>query len=86
MYPAIEIVPANAEAFIESWQRFYSGYDEKFYADNIGKELDSARINAWFEWKNGTPLSAGKLASVQRYLSPEEVIREDADLDQVRQI
>jgi hypothetical protein len=85
MYPALKIVPADAENFIESWQRLYSGYDEKFYADNIGKELDSARINAWFVWKNGTPLSRIKSASIERYLSPEERISEDADLEQVRQ-
>jgi hypothetical protein len=85
MYPAIEIVCTNAKAFIESWQWLYSGYDEAFYTENIGKELDEKRINAWFKWKNGTPISARKLESIRRYLSPQEIIRADADLQQVRE-
>jgi hypothetical protein len=65
--------------FVQFWERLYSGYDENFYRDNIDKPLTEERINAWFEWKNATPLSANKSETIRRYLSPQERIGHDAD-------
>jgi hypothetical protein len=61
-----EPVSADAKAFIEFWADRYTGYDDAFYEANVGQELTEARILDWFEWKNGTPLSALKKASVLR--------------------
>src|ERR1700674_2944806 len=44
----------------------HTGYDDDFYAENVGQELTEARILEWFEWKNGTPLSGPKKNSVMR--------------------
>src|SRR5262249_20893931 len=41
-----------------------TGYDDDFYEANVGQELSEERVLQWFEWKNGTPLSAPKRNSV----------------------
>src|SRR5436190_1846416 len=60
--------------FVRFWEQLYFGYDEDFYQENIGQPLTEERIKEWFEWKNGTPLSAKKIKAIRRYLAPEEQI------------
>ena len=38
----------------------------EFCEVNVSKELTDSRINDWFRWKNGTPLSEAKQESVNR--------------------
>jgi hypothetical protein len=66
--------------FVRFWERLYTGYNENFYRENIGQPLTPERIALWFEWKNGTPLSANKSQTIRRYSSDEERIAYDADL------
>lgn len=51
--------------FINFWSKQYSYENEHLYDDNIGKELTEERIWALFRWKNGTPLSEKKAATVR---------------------
>jgi hypothetical protein len=67
--------------FVRFWEKLYSGYDEDFYREHIGQPLTEERIANWFKWKNGRRLSARKVQTVRRYLSPEEHIGRDADRD-----
>ena len=39
-----EPVSADARAFIEFWSARYTGYDDDFYAANVGQELTEAGI------------------------------------------
>ena len=57
-------VKADKEAFVAFWSDRYPGGDDDFYDRNVGQELTEERILGWFEWKNGTPLSARKRNSV----------------------
>jgi hypothetical protein len=59
-----EPVKADMQAFVEFWSERYTGYDDDFYEANVGQELTESRILEWFEWKNGTALSALKQNSV----------------------
>jgi hypothetical protein len=77
----LEIRQVKPKDFIQFWERSYSGYDEKFYRENIDKPLDEDRLVKWFAWKNGKRLSEKKRQSVRRYLSPKERIIRDADSD-----
>jgi hypothetical protein len=61
-----EPVKADRKGFVEFWKNRYTGYDDDFYGANVGQELTKERILQWFEWKNGTPLSALKRNSVLR--------------------
>jgi len=71
--------------FVRFWEQLYSGYDEKFYQENIGKPLTKERIGDWFKWKNGTPLSAKKLENILRYDLPDEQIAHDATTEQLQE-
>lgn len=57
---------ATSAQFVEFWSRRYVYSNEALYDDNIGRELTERRVLDLYEWKNGTPLSARKLASVRR--------------------
>ena len=60
-----EPVEADENAFVMYWAARYQDYDDdSFYTENVGRELNEQRILAWYEWKNGTPLSESKLRSV----------------------
>ena len=59
-----EPVEVGAEAFVKFWAVRYGGYDETFYQDNIGKELNTERILEWYRWKNGMRLAPLKRKSV----------------------
>jgi len=59
-----EPVTADKRAFVDFWSERYTGYDDEFYEANVGQELTEERILQWFEWKNGTALSALKKSSV----------------------
>jgi hypothetical protein len=72
-------VAADAKAFLEFWAARYAGYDETFYEANVGQELTERRIMDWFIWKNGTPLSELKRASVIR-----NFVARRAELDHLR--
>jgi len=50
--------------FVEFWKKRYFYADEHLYTENIGLELTEERILSLFLWKNGTPLSNLKQASV----------------------
>ena len=39
-----EPVKADSEAFVKFWSGRYIGYDDDFYAANVGQELTEARI------------------------------------------
>lgn len=79
--PVLNTSQATPEDFIRFWERLYAGYDENFYRENIGQPLTEERIAAWFDWKNGTPLSSGKRRTVRRYFASKERIGRDADAD-----
>src|ERR1700735_3280349 len=71
-------VIAEPRAFIDFWAARYTDIDDDFYATNIGEELTEVRVLAWFEWKNGMPLSPRKRQSVlQNYVA------RLGDLDQI---
>lgn len=80
-WPVLRATKLTRKEFVDFWQCLYAGYDEEFYQDNIGKPqpLTDERIRKCFEWKNGSPLSAGKAKSILRYSAPEERISYDAD-------
>lgn len=48
--PILNAVTTSTEGFITFWDRLYSGYDEEFYQQNIGKPLTPERIREWFAW------------------------------------
>jgi hypothetical protein len=56
---------ATQQQFVEFWSLRYPDKHEHLYLSNVGKELTEQRILNLYQWKNGTPLSAGKLTSVQ---------------------
>jgi hypothetical protein len=84
-FPIISSSQTNPKSFVQFWERLYSGYDEDFYRDNIDQPLTEERIALWFAWKNGTKLSEKKAKSITKYVSPDERIEVDADLEVVRQ-
>lgn len=61
-----EPLRANPEQFVAFWSDRYRYDKQNLYDDNIGRDLSEQRILDLFRWKNGTPLSGRKLASVQR--------------------
>jgi hypothetical protein len=63
IYKALPACPAQ---FVEFWSLRYQYSQENLYIDNIGQELTEERIFNLFKWKNGTPLSNRKQASVRR--------------------
>ena len=73
-----EPVNADMKTFAEFWAARYTGYDDEFYYANVGHELTEARILSLFEWKNGTPLSGPKRASVVR-----NFVGRRSELDQI---
>jgi hypothetical protein len=77
-WPLVSAGEGSLTEFVRFWDRLYSGYDEDFYRRNIGQPLTPERIAGWFEWKNGTPLSANKAQAVRRYASEDERIGHDA--------
>jgi len=80
-WPVLGIKHVKPKDFVGFWEQLYSGYDENFYRKNIGQPLTKDLIEKWFEWKNGTPLSAAKTQTIRRYFSPEERIGADANAD-----
>ena len=80
-WTVLSISHVQPKDFVQFWEQLYSGYDEDFYKENIGKPLTEELITKWFDWKNGTPLSAAKKLTIRRYLSPEERIGLDANED-----
>jgi hypothetical protein len=80
-WPVLGIHCVSLKDFVRFWEQLYSGYDEDFYQENIGQPLTEKRIAGWFEWKNRTRLSARKMKSIRRYLSPEEHIDHNANVD-----
>ena len=78
-WPVLSTSRGESTEFVRFWERLYSGYDERFYLENIGKPLTEELITKWFVWKNGTPLSPGKAQAIRRYLAPEERIGHDVD-------
>lgn len=58
-------VQATQQQFVEFWSLRYQDNQENLYSNNVGQALTEQRILDLFQWKNGTPLSAGKLTSVQ---------------------
>jgi len=59
-------VESDIYQFVEFWSQRYRYADEGLYDDNIGLELTEQRILELFRWKNGTPLSERKRASVNQ--------------------
>jgi hypothetical protein len=56
---------ADSRTFVDFWSSQYP-YPEELYDDNIGLELNEKRVFDLFQWKNGTPLSRLKQASVRK--------------------
>jgi hypothetical protein len=56
----------NRQQFVEFWSLQYKYPEENLYLENIGKALTERRILELYQWKNGTPLSGRKRASVNR--------------------
>jgi hypothetical protein len=77
--PIFQRVEVSLPEFVSFWDSRYSGYDEDFYTQNIGQPLTPERINAWFVWKNGTPLSPLKAKSILRYSELTERIAPDVE-------
>lgn len=63
IYEALQATPTR---FVEFWSPRYEYARQDLYDDNIGHELTEQRIFDLFQWKNGTPLSSRKQASVRR--------------------
>jgi len=59
-------VEADMVQFVEFWSQRYEYAEEGLYDNNIGIELTENRILELYVWKNGTPLSVRKRASVIR--------------------
>jgi hypothetical protein len=55
----------SADDFIAHWASKYK-YDERKYEENIGRPLTAESRRDLFEWKNGSIISARKLASIER--------------------
>jgi hypothetical protein len=81
--PILALTDTTAKAFVDFWHPLArsSTAGERFYYDNIDKELTHARILEWFRWKNGMRLSARKQEIVECYFKPEERIASDMDYD-----
>lgn len=61
---------ASLAEFVDFWSRRYDYSKEHLYDNNIGHELTEQRILELYEWKNGSPIAAQKVASVRRnYIS-----------------
>ncbi|MBC7772467.1 MAG: hypothetical protein H7210_08245 [Pyrinomonadaceae bacterium] len=60
--------PASPAEFVDFWSARYDDgkYDESIYLRHISAPLTPGSICELFRWKNGTPLSAGKKASLSR--------------------
>jgi hypothetical protein len=84
-WPVLGSHYVSAKDFVRFWAKLYSGYSEDFYRENIGQPLTEGRIAGWFAWKNRTRLSAKKIKTIRRYLSPEEHIEHDVDIDALTQ-
>lgn len=69
--------------FIEFWSAFYNYPKEHLYSERIQKsEFRDDDIEKFFEWKNGTPLSQKKKASLKRISDKIHIInRLKADFD-----
>ncbi len=74
----MSVCEGSLAEFVQFWDGLYTGYDEGFYQRNIAQPLTLGRIAEWFEWKNGTPLSANKAQTIRRYASDDERITHDA--------
>ncbi len=61
-----EPLQVSRQKFVEFWSLRYDYTEENLYTDNIGQALTEQRILELYQWKNGTPLSDRKLASVHR--------------------
>jgi hypothetical protein len=59
-------VRATHVQFVEFWSARYKDTQEDLYMINVGQELTTERILSLYQWKNGTPLSERKQASVLR--------------------
>ncbi|KAF0154909.1 MAG: hypothetical protein FD159_2388 [Syntrophaceae bacterium] len=59
-----KLFQANPQQFVDFWKLRYKDPKENLYRDNIGQALNEKRILELYQWKNGTPLSAGKSKSV----------------------
>jgi hypothetical protein len=84
-WPILGVHHVAVRDFVRFWERLYSTYDEDFYQENIGKSLTKERIERWFEWKNGGPLSAKKAKSILRYHSPKERIDHTASAEALQE-
>lgn len=64
--PVLQWILVPRPDFVDFWSRQYSYENDYLYNDNIGRELTEERVWALFRWKNGTPLSEKKKASVRK--------------------
>ena len=61
---------AAPREFVEFWSQRYRDPREWLYVDNIGHPLTAQRVHNLYIWKNGGPLSAAKLKSIEaNYIS-----------------
>jgi len=67
--PIVQLKRASAQQFVNFWSSRYVDPREELYEKNIGRELTKTRILQLFHWKNGTPLSVRKEASVEKNFS-----------------
>ena len=70
---------ADSKGFVRFWSNQYWYGDDTPYEQDIGFELTEKRIQDLFEWKNGTPLSKLKQASLYR-----NFVERRAELDPLR--
>ena len=84
-HPILTAAEASKAGFLQFWDSHYTGYDEAFYVQNLGKPLTPERISSWFAWKNGTPLSPLKAKSILRYSELAERIASDVDSRTLRE-
>ena len=82
--PVLRVDQVPVAEFVRFWEQFYTGYPETFYKSNIGRPLDDPElVDAWFAWKNGTPLSKKKAMAVRRNFQVSERIAHDASAEEV---
>jgi hypothetical protein len=63
--PIFQAAAASPAEFVSFWSLLYRDPREALYDESIGHPLTPDRVRNLYIWKNGGPLSAGKLKSIE---------------------
>ena len=67
MFSTLNLIQAKREDFVTFWSRRYPDKDDAWYRENMNRPLTQKRAQNLFRWKNGSPLSGRKQASVDAH-------------------